>query len=215
MTMLRNQNNYAIQAEYAKGLFLKYDQEQMIRKLSLKADEEYLYLPFLDYEYRIHRATASVGKRLEDGTFADGNSFNEVLTIFDVLCYSKEGSRLSGEWAGIAALGNNIHSSNGGYDFFSAAAKRLEPYEDRLDALFQRLGGRKMPVGEPGYVLFAFPQLPVYIQYWRGDEEFPPQLRFLLDGNATEIIHYETMYYLIDVLMQRLMELLQMMEERA
>ena len=38
MTMLRNQNNYANQAEYAKGLFLKYDQEQMIRKLSLKAD---------------------------------------------------------------------------------------------------------------------------------------------------------------------------------
>lgn len=207
--MNREVNNYAIQAEYAKTLFLKYDQDAIIRKLSLKADETYLYLPFLDYEYRVHRTTACVEKRTEDGTYVDGNSFNEVLTVFDVLCYSKAGSQLSGEWKSISALGNNIHSSNTGYDFFSSAAKKLEPYEERLDEVLLRLGGRKMPVGEPGYVLFAFPVLPIYIQYWRGDDEFPPQLRFLLDGNATEIIHYETMYYLIDFLMERLMELLE------
>ncbi len=211
MRMEQSRNNYAIQADYAKSLFLKYDQEEIIRKLSLKADETYLYLPFLDYEYRIHRATACVEKRLGSGEYIDGNSFNEVLTVFDVLCYSKEGSRLSGEWKSISALGNNVHTSNGGYDFFASAAKKLEPYEDKLDAAFARLGGRKMPVGEPGYVLFAFPQLPMYIQYWRGDEEFPPQLRFLFDGNAVEIIHYETMYYLIGFLTERLMELLREM----
>jgi len=206
--MGRDKDNYAIQAEYAKGLFLKYDQEEIIRKLSLRADEDYLYLPFLDYEYRIHRKTASVEKRIGEGAFADGNSFNEVLTVFDVLCYSKAGAQLAGEWVTLASIGRNIHSSNTGRDFFSASAKRLEPYEDRLDAAFERLGGRKMPVGEPGYVIFAFPVLPVYVQYWRGDEEFPPQLRFLFDANAAEIIHYETMYYLIGFLVQRLLELL-------
>lgn len=209
MAVRDDRNNYAIQADYAKGLFLQYDQEEIIRKLSLKADEDYLYLPFLGWEYRVHRITASVEKRNDGGEFADGNSFEEVLTIFDYLCYSKAGAQLTGEWVTLASLGRNIHSGNGGRDFFSATAKMLEPYEERLDEAFVRLGGRKMPVGEPGYVLFAFPVLPVYVQYWRGDEEFPPQLRFLFDAKADEIIHYETMYYLIGVFVQRLMALLE------
>jgi len=207
--MRDRRNNYAIQAEYSKALFLQYDQETIIRKLSLKADEEYLYLPFLDYEYRIHRTTALVEKRKGSGEFIDGNSFDEVLTLFDVLCYSKAGAQLAGEWASISTLGNNIHSGNGGRDFFSGSAKKLEPYEDRLDEAFLKLGGMKMPVGEPGYVLLAFPFLPVYVQYWRGDEEFPPQLRFLLDANATDFIHYETMYYLVGFLTERILDLLQ------
>ena len=207
--MARDKNNYAIQAEYAKSLFLRYDQEEIVRKLSLRSDEDYIYLPFFDIEYRVHRTTASVEKRKGDGKFEDGNSFNEVLTIFDVLCYSKAGAKLSGEWVNLASLGQGFHSSNTGRDFFADSAKRLEPYEPRLAEAFAVLGGRKMPVGEPGYVLLAFPFLPVYMQYWQGDEEFPPQLRFLFDVNAVDFIHYETIYYLIEFLIQRLFELLE------
>ena len=84
-------DNYAIAAEQAKKLFLEYDQEHIIKKLNLRADGDYLYIRFLDLDYRIHRRTAGVEKREGDGPYTDGSSFNEVMTLFDVLCWSREG----------------------------------------------------------------------------------------------------------------------------
>ena len=53
-----------------------------------------------------------------------------------------------------------------------------------------------------------FDGLPIVIQLWLGDEEFPPSLRFLWDENALMYLRYETMYYAKGLLLQRLKELL-------
>ena len=55
----------------------------------------------------------------------------------------------------------------------------------------------------------VFPFLPLYVQYWRGDEEFPPQLTLLWDKNTTQFLHYETVYYLTGFLLERLTALLE------
>ena len=47
-------DNYAIQAQQAKNRFLTYDQQKLIRKLHLKWDETYIYLPVLAQLHRIH-----------------------------------------------------------------------------------------------------------------------------------------------------------------
>lgn len=199
-------NNYEIQAENAKRLFLTYDQEKIIEKLHLRYDGDYLYLPFLDLQYRVHRRTAAVERREGAGPYEDGGSFNEVLTLFDVLCWSQEGAALSGEWTSTAALGNQVHGASS-FQGYREQAERMEA--DRLPAVLEAMGGVRMPKGEPGYRLMAFPFLPVYFQYWRADEEFPAQINLYWDKNTTKFLHYETVYYLSGFLLERITALLE------
>lgn len=199
-------NNYERQAENAKALFLRYDQQKIIEKFDLEHDGDYLYLPVLDLHYRIHRRTAAVERREGAGEYEDGGSFHEVLTIFDALCWSREDRRLSGEWVSTAALGNQVHGSSGFQGFREQAARMAA---DRLPEVLEAMGGVRMPRGEPGYRLMAFPFLPVYFQYWRADEEFPAQIQLYWDRNTTRIIHYETVYYLADLLLERILTLLE------
>ena len=45
---------------------------------------------------------------------------------------------------------------------------------------------------------------PVLLQFWEGDEEFPPKLMLLWDENSMAFLHYETTYYLQGDLLERL-----------
>ena len=91
-------DNYIEMHNQMRTHFLSYDQEEMIRKFSLKADEEYLYIRFCAREYRIGRQTG-IAQWSEDGfqTCTEGD-YNESMTIYDVLCCSKPDCRLSGEF---------------------------------------------------------------------------------------------------------------------
>ena len=53
-------DNYAIQAGQAKQRFLTYDQEALIRKLKLKADENYLYTALWGIPYRLSRVSGDL-----------------------------------------------------------------------------------------------------------------------------------------------------------
>ncbi len=203
-------DNYAIQARQARRLFLGYDQEHLIEKFGLEADADYLYLPFLDLHYRIHRRTAAVEKQEGDGPYVDGGSFNEVMTIFDALCWSKEDRRLTGRWVSTAALGSMFHSGSLAGSMYAGMMDHIASREDALERVFQRMGGVRMEVGEPGYRIPVFPFFPVYVQYWRGDDEFPASLRFLWDENTGDFLHYETLYYLMSFFLQRVVDLLDM-----
>ena len=210
--MMKKQDNYAIQVEQAKKLFLTYDQETIVQKLDLEADDDYLYIPFMGMKYRIHRTTADVEKREGDGPYRDGNSFNEVLTIFDALCGSKPGGHLSGQWVSLSSLGGGVHNTATVDSIFGRASEALAAHENCLAAVLEQLGGTRMPQGEPGYRVDAFPFLPLYFQYWRADEEFPAQVRLLWDANTTDFIRYETAYYLANSFFERLLQLAQRAE---
>ena len=92
---------------------------------------------------------------------------------------------------------------------FRGRVEQIARHEDSLAAALERMGGIRMPKGEPGYVIPVFPFLPLYVQYWRADEEFPAQLNLLWDANTTAYLHYETVYYLTDFLLERLETLLE------
>ena len=48
------------------------------------------------------------------------------------------------------------------------------------------------------------PFFPVLLQFWEGDEEFPPKLLILWDRNADSFLHFETTFYLQGDLLERL-----------
>ena len=53
-------DNYEKQVYIGRELFLKYDQDKLIEKYGLKHDEEYLYLKYIETEYRINRRNGAI-----------------------------------------------------------------------------------------------------------------------------------------------------------
>lgn len=195
-------NNYLLQAQQARDLFLTYDQNALIRKLHLKWDETYLYVPMLHDIYRVHRLTGSLERQAGD-TWVDANTFNEVLTLFDLLCDSREDRYLSGRWKNMTSFGLMFHQNllEGARDPWAEKFQAdLEGFRNACIAL----GGVPLPNGDAAYAIELFDGLSIVVQLWLGDEEFPPNLRFLWDENAGMYIRYETMFYAKALLLDKI-----------
>lgn len=63
-----------------------------------------------------------------------------------------------------------------------------------------------MPGADLGYAVPAVLGVPVWVQFWHSDEEFAPRLRYLWDENALQFIRYETMWYAVGLLLERIKE---------
>ena len=194
-------NNYLLQAAQAKRYFLTYDQNALIRKLNLAYDDEYLYPVLLARRYRLSRKTGDL-EREENGVWRDANTFEEVMTLLDLICDSKEDRFVSGRWKNMADFGHAFHQSlleerDPNAEWFQS---RPEDFRRACEAL----GGKEQPMGDIAYALEVFDGLPLLVQLWFGDEEFPASLRFLWDENALQYLKYETMYFARNLLLQRL-----------
>lgn len=200
---MKRMNNYLIQASQAKVRFLTYDQQKLIDKFRLDHDEIYLYLTVLCKSYRVERTTGNMEFR--DGeTWADGNSYDEVMTILDLLCDSRDDRRCTGKLSSMASFGRIFYRSS---------------YEDRPDPVAfwvqenltafreacARLG-TPIPGGDFGFAFELFDGLNMGLHFWEGDEEFSPRLRFLWDENALQYLRFETMHMATSLLMKNIKE---------
>ena len=153
--MERNRlSNYEKMKERMAAAFLQYSQREMILKFSLAHNETYLYLDFVGRNYRIHRQTGAVTwseDAFQSETAAD---YNEAMTIYDVLCYSKENYHLANEWVDISSLssiqgGSLTKDSN----FFQNAGAYFDGKADSLAHACRLLHGRKIQKGDVAYEL--------------------------------------------------------------
>ena len=197
-------NNYLIQARQAQAKFLTYDQEKLIAKCGLEADEQYLYLTLLYKPYRLSRTTGNL-QRLDGAIWQDANSFEEIMTLLDLLCDSREDRCLSGHWQNMQTFGMQFHQN--------LLEDRKDPFATRIDsdpALLHRaakaLGAEVISGGDFGYGFELFDGLKIGLLFWHGDEEFFPRIRYLWDANAKQYLRYETMYYAVDLLHRRIAE---------
>ena len=197
--MLQKRDNYAIQAEEARLRFLTYDQAAM----PAQKDDEFLYLRFCGFDYRICRADGHLFRRVED-SWLSADSHGEVLTIYDYLCDAKPGRSPAREAVSMAFLGGHVHSG------LAAASGSLEKAIDQNPESFRRacllLGGREAEGGDLCFELDLFPDLPVRLRFWHADEDFPPSLDLLWDRNTLLFLRYETTWFAAGVLRTRLRE---------
>ncbi len=189
-------NNYAVQAERARELFLGYEQSGLIAKRGLEFDEEFIYIDFFRERHSIDRHT---GRILRESGLEAG--FNAVMSIYDAVCYSKPEAMLSGEWKTLHSL--SPHSN------FSSSEMLGTPFEDmeKLSTACIKLHGRKATKADVGYEFDAFSFLPVIFQFWEGDDEFPSRLNILFDAKTLDFIHFETAWYVADYLINSLKKL--------
>ncbi len=200
-------NNYLIQAAQAKQHFLTYDQEKLIRKLSLAADGDFLYTTMLYSPYRISRHTGDLERR-EGDAWVDANTFAEVMTLLDLVCDSREDRWISGKWKNMSGFGLMFHQDLL-EDARSPWAERFQDDQEGFCWACQALGARRLNIGNISWGVELFDGLEIALQLWLGDEEFPPNLRILWDENALQYIRYETMYFAKGMLLDRLWEQMQ------
>ena len=198
--MLPKRDNYALQAEDARLRFLTYDQALM----PVQMDGDFLYLSFCGLAYRICRADGHIFRK-SGIRWLPADSHGEVLTIFDYLCDAKPDRSPAGTFVSMASLGGHIHTG------LTASSGPLEKAIDAVPDRFRQaclaLGGRESGGGgDLCFDLDLFPDLPVRLRFWYGDEEFPPQLDLLWDRNALQFLRYETAWYATGVLRSRLRE---------
>ena len=197
-------NNYLIQAQQAKTRFLTYDQQKLIRKFDLQFDEQYLYVNLLCKQYRIDRVTGDLQRR-DGAVWNDGNTYEEVMTLLDLLCDSRDDRCLAHSWQNMQTFGLQFHQN--------LLEERRDPTAERVDRnpqLLHRaakaLGAEAIAGGDIGYAFELFDGLKIGLLFWHGDDEFLPRIRYLWDANAKQYIRYETMYFAVDLLLRRIRE---------
>lgn len=200
---MEKRDNYQNQITQAKRLFLTYDQQELIGRCNLRFDREYFYITFLAEPYRICRATGDM-ERFTGGEWVDANSFGEVMTILDWLCDSRPDRYITGRWINIVSHGHYFHSNlqegeDQNAEFFSQNDRAF------INACLS-LKGEPIPGADIGYAIELVDGLRILVQLWHSDDEFPARLRFLWDENTTRYIRYETSWYALGLLTQRIRE---------
>lgn len=199
-------DNYDLQVDMARRIFLEYDQEWMIRKFRLDADGQYIYLTYLNAPCRINRQTGGIEEQIS-GSWQECRDYSTVMTVYDLLCYHKgeNAPALSHEWC---AVGTFVVTGVTKTDTFTKKYAKL--FDERLADLksaCEKLGGVFRPPmagADLTYKFQATPFFPVLLQFWSADEEFPPKLLILWDRNTDRFMHFETTFYLQGDLLERL-----------
>ena len=197
-------NNYLIQAQQAKVRFLTYDQEKLIQKFNLRFDAHFLYLTLLYKSYRLSRVSGDL-ERLEGTLWQDANTFEELLTLLDLLCDSRDDRYLTNRWQNMQTFGLQFHQ-NLLEDRADPFASRIDRDPEFLHRAAKVLNAEMISGGDMGYAFELFDGLKIGLLFWHGDDEFLPRVRYLWDENAKQYIRYETMYYAVNLLHQRIQE---------
>ena len=205
-------SNYEKQVDISRQYFLQYRPEKLAAKFHLKTDASYLYLRYLNTDYRISKETAAIEACTSDG-YVECREYTVVMTIYDMLCHGKEDRipALTGDWkliGNFAAAGSSPDANLFAQKYADAFNGKSEDLKKACIALggeiLSRLAGADVTTRIPVFSFF-----PVLLQFWEGDDEFPPQIRILWDGQTMKFLHFETTYYLQGDLLDRLAELLQ------
>lgn len=190
-------DNYQKLYDKSRELFLSFDQEDMIRVFGLEHDDRYLYLSILGERAAIDRKT---------GVITCGGtpvSFNAACPVYDILSRAKDSPKLSGSWVSITQLGGNTASYH--VDTLHPQVQKLFGKCSQLKALCRSWGGVEQRQGDVSFIVPLYDFFPLWVQFWDGDDEFPPQFRCLWDANTLQFMYYETTWYAHGLILDRML----------
>ena len=180
------QSNYDQVIENWRLKFLEMDQEELIRKFQLEADEEFLYIIYFSKRFRIDRKNGFI---TEDGK---SPGFDTVMNIYNTFYYSAAHPVASGNLVAFRQV-KRVYPFEAAYrrTIISRLQELFAGKTEELRKACEALGGTLLPQGDVGYVLPVFPFLNIAVLFWDGDEEFDAQANMLFDSEITEFMHEE------------------------
>jgi hypothetical protein len=200
--------------EYAHGLAYQLAREQLagiddIEQQCRKSGTEYLpekaiIIKHLNQSYRIHLPDGEVSYLTGDGTVP----LRDKILLLHYFTQAK-GTPLSGKLITYKELPDGIN-------YFPVFAKRaIKPLvtffgnkPEQLLKTAEALGGYKSDYGDVAVTMEAFPQVPVTIALWHGDEEFAPEGSLLFDSTITDYLTNDDIHTLCENITWRLVRLL-------
>lgn len=199
-------SNYDLQVDIGRKIFMEYDQTLLIRKFSLRADESWIYLTYLNTPCRICRADGRI-EELTDGRWTECRNYSTVMTIYDLLCYHKgtTAPALFHQWCTVGTFVVTGVTDAG--TFTKKTAALFDGHLEELKAACTKLGGTMEKRLAGADITCRIPVthfFPVLLQFWEGDDEFPPKLQLMWDRNTDSFLHFETTFYLQGDLIERL-----------
>ena len=81
---------------------------------------------------------------------------------------------------------------------------RFPGYPEKLKKACLALGGIELPMGELSFQVPLFDFLPVMVQFWSSDDEFPAVFKLMWDENVLQFLRFETVCYAARFLVNRL-----------
>ena len=194
----------------ARDIFLRADQDAMIRAWDLEADEEHIYADFFSQRLAIDRRTAKITAE-EDGTLQSpqnrrhrSTTVNESMILFDILSRTGQRPKASGNWASISMLGGVIGQGHDRILNHQEEASKFAGHTGELKKACEALGGVPESRADAGYSFTVFKDFRMLFQFWDADEEFPASIKYLFDANALQYMHYETLWYVMGALYDRI-----------
>ena len=186
--------------------FLKYDLTQIADRFGLALDDKYLSLRFMGSGCRIDRENGAV-ECFHKGGFRPAE-YNEAMTVYDILCYSKADAVPSGQYVSMQSLSGVLSSgSNAGAQRFYAEEKRRYDHKEKaLIRALEQMGGNMTEGGDVSAVIEVFNGLNVLFRFWNSDEDFDPEIQFMWDENVLQFMHYETVWFANSALIARINE---------
>ena len=200
------QSNYDSQVDVGRRIFLEYDQAQLIQKFRLEADDQWIYLTYMNIPCRISRESGQIDEFL-DGEWTECRNYSTVMTIYDLLCYHQgpHAPSLFHQWCTVGTFIVTGVSDTG--TFTKKYAALFDAHLEKLRSACVQLGGvpeTGKPRADMAYRIPVTPFFPVLLQFWESDEEFPPKLQLMWDRNADRFLHFETTFFLQGDLLERL-----------
>ena len=201
-------NNYERSRDRSQAYFLSFDQEAIVQSLDLKQDAAWIYAYFLGRPYAICRETGKI-LRLWSREQAD---FNEVLSIFDLLCHEGEEKHLSGQFAPVNSLNGRPRAAGVGTDFHRTAAEQFDRDPEAFCRACKALGGTPVGMGDIGFQFPIYKDITVILKFYRADEDFPASVTLLWDANMLQFVFYETVFYIAGFLLNAIAEQMHLTE---
>ena len=189
-------SNHEKMRQKAAEIFIGYDLDAMAAKLGLEYDKEYIYIEMFSRKYRVCKEDG-FAEWSEDGfKTAVTAGFNESMTLYDLIAYSKEGAKPSGDYTKINNLADTVTGSYyAGKGMVDSMAKEFEGQAKELAKGCEAIGGTPYGRGDVSYLIPFWKNLCFVLSFWDADDEFPGQLNVYADSSMKDFLHYETIWY--------------------
>ena len=181
-------SNYIKQCDDWRNKFLDMDIDEICSKIpELKREEDRLTFWYFGRHLAVDLSSGIITCLSDDRPIKEWTQLN-VYTLF---WYCVPGAKFIGEWLPFGSLKNaspfDAAFKNG---IINPIAAAFSGHSDLLPDAVEKLRGFK--ISEHSFQIPAFACIPVRVNFWDGDDEFPAQANLLFDKSATDFIHVES-----------------------
>ena len=198
---------YRLAREKLSGMDIK---QQCLRSGAQYVHPDKMIIEYLNQSYVVAIPSMEISLR-DDPNHCEGQEGCEDIDLRDrilMLHYliTAKGTPATGKLIGFRQVPGGI------FEHTSFAREVLTPLLDyfgkepeRLVEAAAYLGGSQVGYGDVAVSIKAFPNVPVVIVLWRGDDEFAPNGSILFDSTVADYLSTEDMSVLCERIVERLL----------